>query len=381
VYDLAAYGVMMADHGRVSAYARALEARVTPSSIVLDIGTGPGILALLACRAGASRVYAVEADDVIQLAREAAHANGFADRTTFLRGMSTDVNLPERVDGIVTALQGVLPLFGKSLVSILDARRRFLKPGGWIMPERESLWATLVSSAADYERLIDTWTTEYRFDLSAARTSAVNQWRRTRLDECDVLVAPRCWAVLDYGNLESPNVRGEMTWTIEHAAMSHGIGVWFDAETAPGIGWSNSPLTYERHVFRQAFFPWPAPIELSPGDEVHVRLRADFMGEDYAWGWETSVTDGASACAKVAYRQSSWLAAPVTTERLRKRGDTFVPDLSDDARIDRRILELMERRLPLREIATEIHAAFPDLLENWDAALTRAGMLSERYSK
>jgi hypothetical protein len=41
----------------------------------------------------------------------------------------------------------------------------------------------------------------------------------------------------------------------------------------------------------------------------------------------------------------------------------------------------MERRLPLREIATEIHAAFPDLLENWDAALTRAGMLSERYSK
>lgn len=372
---------MMADHGRVSAYARALEARVTPSSIVLDIGTGPGILALLACRAGASRVYAVEADDVIQLAREAAHANGFADRTTFLRGMSTDVNLPERVDGIVTALQGVLPLFGKSLVSILDARRRLLKPGGWILPERESIWATLVSSAADYERLIDTWTTEYRFDLSAARASAVNQWRRTRLDECDVLVAPRCWAVLDYGNLESPNVRGEMTWTIERAAVGHGIGVWFDAETAPGIGWSNSPLTHERHVFRQAFFPWPAPIELSPGDEVHVRLRADFMGEDYAWGWETSVTAGASAGAKVAYRQSSWLAAPVTTERLRKRADTFVPDLSDDARIDRRILELMERRLPLREIATEIHAAFPDLLENWDAALTRAGMLSERYSK
>ncbi len=55
MYSLADYGDMIADEGRTSVYARALEARITPLSVVLDIGTGPGILALLACRAGARK--------------------------------------------------------------------------------------------------------------------------------------------------------------------------------------------------------------------------------------------------------------------------------------------------------------------------------------
>ena len=84
MYDVVAYGEMMADAGRTSAYARALEARIAPGSVVMDIGTGAGLFALLGCRAGAARVYAVEFDDVIQLAREAAAANGFADRIQFV---------------------------------------------------------------------------------------------------------------------------------------------------------------------------------------------------------------------------------------------------------------------------------------------------------
>src|SRR5690349_9590517 len=105
---------MIADTTRVRAYARALDAKITSESVVLDIGTGPGFLALLACRAGAARVYAVEPEDVIQVAREVASANGLADRIRFIQARMTDVNLPEPVDGIVADLRGPLPLFGSS---------------------------------------------------------------------------------------------------------------------------------------------------------------------------------------------------------------------------------------------------------------------------
>lgn len=381
MYDAADYGAMIADTGRTSAYARALEIRITPASVVLDIGTGAGILALLACRAGAARVYAIEPDDVIQVAREAAAANGFADRIHFVQAMTLDIDLPERVDGIVADLHGPLPLFGKSLVSILDARARFLKPGGWIVPARETIWAAPVSSAPAHERTVGAWTTAYGFDLTAGRVRAANQWRKHWLIADDLMVAPERWAVLDYSGLGGPNLSGQMTWTIERAAIGHGIGVWFDTETAPGIGFSNSPASGERHVYGQGFFTWPEPIALSAGDEVRVRLRADFVGEDYVWGWDTSVMDGASRRAKTTHRQSTWLAAPLSTERLRKRADTFVPDLTDHARIDRRILELMDHQLPLSEIATQILAAFPSSFTSWDDALARAGMLSERYSR
>mgnify|MGYP001184895145 CR=1 FL=1 len=71
---------MIADRVRMDAYVRALRQAVVPGSVVIDIGTGTGIFAMLACQFGARRVYAIEPDDAIQVAREIAAANGFADR-------------------------------------------------------------------------------------------------------------------------------------------------------------------------------------------------------------------------------------------------------------------------------------------------------------
>ena len=57
MYSLAAYGQMVSDKIRTDAYAQALQQLIKPGDVVVDIGTGPGILALLACRFGARRVY------------------------------------------------------------------------------------------------------------------------------------------------------------------------------------------------------------------------------------------------------------------------------------------------------------------------------------
>ena len=69
-YSLGDYAAMLDDHVRMDAYAYALKLAVRPDSIVLDIGTATGIHALLACKFGAKKVYAVESNDLIQLARE-----------------------------------------------------------------------------------------------------------------------------------------------------------------------------------------------------------------------------------------------------------------------------------------------------------------------
>src|SRR5437016_2740198 len=119
MYDLVGYADMIADEGRTSAYARALDLRIAPGSVVMDLGTGPGLFALLACRAGAAKVYAIEADDVIQVAREAATANGFADRIQFVHAMAGDIDLAERVDGIVADIRGALPMFRTSLATLV----------------------------------------------------------------------------------------------------------------------------------------------------------------------------------------------------------------------------------------------------------------------
>ena len=188
------------------------------------------------------------------------------------------------------------------------------------------------------------------------------------------------WATLDYQTAVVPNVNDQTACTIERSGSAHGIAVWFDAEAAPGIGFSNSPASGEEHIFQQMFFAWPEALELARGDVVAVRLRADLTGDDYVWTWKTDVTDSPSGRIKASYRQSS-LLAEFLGSGLRKRAHNFVADLSDDARIDREILTLMEREVPLGEIASAILAAFPSAFSDWDEALGRVGALSEKYSR
>ena len=127
MYSITNFGAMIADRTRMHAFAEAMRRVITPGSVVIDLGAGPGLFALLACRFGARRVYAIEPADVIQVAREIAAANGLADRIEFIQAMSTDATVPERADVIVSDIGGVMPWFQAHLPSIADARRRLLK--------------------------------------------------------------------------------------------------------------------------------------------------------------------------------------------------------------------------------------------------------------
>ena len=128
IYD---YGSMMGDSVRMEAYVQALRNVVTPKSIVLDLGAGTGIFSMLACRFGAHKVYALEPNEAIQLAKKLVADNGLADRIEFIQEISTRVTLPEKVDIIIADLRGALPVYSLHIPTIADARKRFLKPGGF----------------------------------------------------------------------------------------------------------------------------------------------------------------------------------------------------------------------------------------------------------
>jgi SAM-dependent methyltransferase len=141
VTELAAMGfaspeshlAMLRDVARVSAYRNAIFAHAR-DSVVLDIGTGSGALGLFAVRAGAKHVYAIEESEIAALAEQMIEANGARDAMTVLRGHSRDIELPERVDIIVHELLGTDPFEENLLTHLRDARERFLRPGGRLIP-------------------------------------------------------------------------------------------------------------------------------------------------------------------------------------------------------------------------------------------------------
>ena len=86
---------------------------------------------------GPERVYAIEPDSIVEVAREVVTANGVAERVELIAEMSIGVELSEPVDVIVSDIGGVLPLFGTAIPSRIDARERLLADGGVLIPARE----------------------------------------------------------------------------------------------------------------------------------------------------------------------------------------------------------------------------------------------------
>src|SRR5678816_660014 len=230
MYSLHFYSQMLADAPRMRAYAAALRHTVKPDSVVMDLGCGPGVFALLACKLGARRVYAVEPDNVIGLAREAAAANGFADRIEFFEKLSTEIALPEPATIIVSDLRGVLPYFQQNLASIIDARKRLLARGGMLIPHRDILWAALVEAPEQYAELINPWQNQFDLDLSPGTRFITNNWRKTQIEPEQFLAEPVCWNAIDYHEVENRDVRAEISWRAKPNSTAHGFAVWFDSE-------------------------------------------------------------------------------------------------------------------------------------------------------
>ena len=303
----------MADARRTEPHIEALRQMVTPDSVVLDLGCGPGLFALVACALGARRVYGIEPDNAINIAREAAVANGFADRMDFFQDVSTRVSLPEPATIIIFDLRGVLPWFTQNIPTIVDARQRLLAPNGVLIPRRDLAWATIVEDEEQYAQIVGPWEPGKYVDLSVGRSKITNCWRKTRIKPDSFLTEPVCWGTLDYREVMSPNVHADISWRAARSGTAHGIAVWFDAELADGIGFTNHPAAPEL-VYSNGFLPFSQPVKVREGETINVRLGADHVQNDYVWNWTTDFPD-----QQIRFEQSTFYGVPLSAEQLRQK--------------------------------------------------------------
>lgn len=371
---------MIADRVRMESYVRALQQAVEPGAVVVDIGTGTGIFAMLACQFGARRVFAIEPGDAIQVAREIAAANGFADRIEFFQELSTKVVLPERADVIISDLRGVLPLHQHHIASIADARERLLAPGGRLIPQHDTLWAAVVSAPDLYRRHTKPWGDNgYAVSMEPAGRRATNTWAKRRVKPEQVLLPQQAWGSLDYTSATEPDVSGEMTWVVEQPGIADGVIVWFDATLAEGVGFSNSPWESEL-IYGNAYFPFSQPVTLGVGDTATVALRADLIGDDYIWRWDTRVLARARPDQiKANFRQSTLAGVPLSPQQMRRRAHDYVPSLTERGAIAHAILERMAHGMRNDQTAREIAGRFPQRFRTWEEALAEVGEVATKY--
>jgi SAM-dependent methyltransferase len=284
--DLVRHLSMLGDGARLRAYRSALRHRIRPGDDVLDVGAGSGVLSLFAAQAGARRVYAVEREPVAGLIERLARENGCADRIQVLRCDARELELPGRVRVLVSDVRGVLPLAGDGLALLAALADRFLEIGGALIPLRDEIslapWGRRSRSVHS-----PTAAEAMGLRIAALREAITGEPVRVSARPAELIAPAATWSAITYPATVE-RVSGEVAWRIERAATADGLLAWFRSELAPGIDFDSSPGR-EDNCYGQLLLPWPEPIGLGPGDEIVAQVRADPVGGDWVWTWETEV--------------------------------------------------------------------------------------------
>lgn len=290
-YDsLRIHDLMLSDSTRTTAYKRAVEANVRPGDTVLDVGAGTGILALLAARAGAARVYAVEPTGIIALAKRLAQSNGLASRIEFIQTQVEEVDLPDKADCLVSEWLGVFALQENMLPSIASARDRLLRPGGKILPEAVRLSLALVEDEELHHRKIERWQRmPYGLDYSDFAHCQSNDVHAIAMGPDTLLSDPVELARLDMRYASDSRLEVRTSLTAARPGLCHGLAGWFRIEFPAGIALDTAPSEPPTH-WNQAFFPMLAPLPLALGEQVAVRLAAEPEGAVVHFSWEITAT-------------------------------------------------------------------------------------------
>ncbi len=278
---------MLVDETRTGAYRQAISQVVKPGDVVVDVGCGSGILSFFACRAGARHVYAMESEAVIEIAKLVAAKNGVQDRITFYNDLSFNVELPEQADVIVTETMGTFGFEEGIIGSLTDARDRFLKKGGTLIPCSADLFFVPVELPQFYEHVLDFWVNKCQgFDFSPVRNLTVNNFHPVKLHEGTFLGDPLRVEEIQFAETIQAEVKANFSISAKRRGWFHGLAGWFKSALIPTLCISNGPQDKASH-WGLAFFPIDRPVSVERGNRIEVEMYSMQNGE--YWNWNITV--------------------------------------------------------------------------------------------
>ncbi len=283
---------MLRDERRTKAFLNALQEVVRPDDVVLDIGTGTGVLAVAAARAGARKVYAVEAGSVAAQAEGIIRANGVADRVEVVRGWSTQIQLPEPCSLLVTEILGDEPLGERLLDVVLDARMRLLAPGARVIPAIVRVMGELVSfppevadrcsfTSANLDRFREAYGIDFAF---ASRPSPTSSFLKFSAEEGRCLERrskPFLLAEVDLTAPPAPRFEARVDVPCSRGGDFDGILLHFQLDLTSRVQLDTHPLRVDGdHHWQYACWRVGGRAPLTPGEIVRlVYTYVDGLGQ------------------------------------------------------------------------------------------------------
>lgn len=282
VYNELLYQFMVRDSLRTELYEKVIRRKVK-DKIVVEIGTGSQLIwSLLCLKAGARKIYAIEENETaIKAAKQLAEQKGVIEKIEFIRGLSTEVNLPEKADICISEIIGCIGN-SEGVAMYLNDAKRFLKPNGKMIPEG---CITLLSPGF---KPVETYTDDFLEDMVKAFVSSIYQKMGKEIDltryyvfnlpKSNLAAPPQIFEEMCFNDERiEANFNKTLNFQVEKSSHFDGIFLWInlyvDSETVLDAFNSKSCWT-------TVYIPME-PFALQKGDVVEIRCRSQIGANGY----------------------------------------------------------------------------------------------------
>jgi predicted nicotinamide N-methyase len=266
------------DKVRNAAYEAALQRAVSPGCRVLEIGTGTGLLAMMAARAGAAEVITCESHPAIaQAAREIVAKNGYADCVRIIAKHSTDldpaIDLGEPADILVSEIVSN-NLIGEDVLPVLEhASRYLLKPNAQIIPARGCIRVALAEDTKAELRRIGVIGD---FDLSPFNALA-GPFHQIAVGNARLTLRSNPGDLFEFGFQSGGPFPGRHASVVLSAqgGYANGIAQWIALEMDDEDRYENCPVPGATSCWAILFHPFAQGINCATGQKIVVHGRHD----------------------------------------------------------------------------------------------------------
>ena len=271
------HSAMLNDKRRNDMFDDAIRGVVKPGSHVLDIGTGTGLLAMMAARAGAKHVTACESVGALaEIARKIVALNGLSDRITIVHKHSTDLivgeDLPQPADILITEIFDAALLNENILETAADARTRLLAPAHAIIPGSAKVFAVPIDcQAIATERHVSM---AAGFNVEPFNALTPQHYLQTDFGQFawQPLAQPAELFQFDFTR-DQPN-HAETTVRVTPLAdgTAHALALWFSLSLDNATTITTGPMDPPTH-WQQAVYGINPPMDLKQNEPVHLTAR------------------------------------------------------------------------------------------------------------
>eukprot|EP00931_Biecheleriopsis_adriatica_P116477 TRINITY_DN92115_c0_g1_i1.p1 TRINITY_DN92115_c0_g1~~TRINITY_DN92115_c0_g1_i1.p1 ORF type:complete len:657 (-),score=126.19 TRINITY_DN92115_c0_g1_i1:41-2011(-) len=287
---LVTQATMLQDETRTGTYQKAIHANRGDfeGRVVMDVGSGSGMLAFFALQAGAARVYCIEASPMADVIRELANANGWSDRVVVVNKILQDIRdeVPEKVDCILHETLGTCLFAERGIETVCVARDRFLKPGGRLFPAFVTFCLAPFEDKRMHQavavRALNLWTSTDFHGVDVSRMAARARQEHFSRPLCDQfhpdqLRADPCLEVFDFRTLRPEQVRDfdvKLNFRCKDTCVLHGLATWFEAHfegSACNVVLSTSPWDTLTHWWQSRLLLME-PLAVNDGQALTGKL-------------------------------------------------------------------------------------------------------------